>query len=117
MAAKERREIERFDARSDDGEYETTIVIYQDFIDAGTRGSPNAVIPGMKEVTCPNAMKISRKSAPHNDLQRLRNVQPPVMMLLAQQHQAQEATDGQYYTSVAADQGGFGHTAFREVPR
>ena len=49
MAVKETREIKRFDARSDDGEYETTIIIYQDFIDAGTRGSPNAVIPGMKK--------------------------------------------------------------------
>lgn len=43
-----KREIERFAAVSDDG-YETTIVIYQDFVDAGTRGNPHAVIPGLKE--------------------------------------------------------------------
>lgn len=49
MSVKETREIERFDARSDDGEYETTIIIYQNFIDVGTRENPNAVAPGLKE--------------------------------------------------------------------
>ena len=48
MGAKERREIGRFVARSDDGSYKTTIIIYQDFVDAGSRGNPNAVLPGTK---------------------------------------------------------------------
>ncbi len=43
-----KREIERFQAVSDDG-YETTIIVRQDFIHAATRENPNAVIPGQKE--------------------------------------------------------------------
>lgn len=42
-------EIERFKARSDDGKYETTVVIYQQMIPAGTRENPRAMISGMKE--------------------------------------------------------------------
>jgi hypothetical protein len=49
MSVKGTREIERFDARSDDGSYETTIIVYQHFIDVGTRANPNAVAPGLKE--------------------------------------------------------------------
>lgn len=45
-----KREIERFNAVSDDGSYETTLIIYQDYIDAGTRGNPNAVVSGLMEV-------------------------------------------------------------------
>ena len=43
------REIERFKARSADGAYETTIIVYQDFVDAGTRGNRDAVEPGRKK--------------------------------------------------------------------
>lgn len=46
MSVKETREIERFVARSDDGEYETTIIIYRDYIDAGSLQNPNTEIPG-----------------------------------------------------------------------
>lgn len=44
------KEIDQFLARSDDGEHEVTIIVYQNFIDAGTREDPNAVTPGLKEV-------------------------------------------------------------------
>lgn len=44
-----KREINRFQAVSDDG-YETTIVVYQHLIATGTMQNPNAVIGGMKEV-------------------------------------------------------------------
>lgn len=43
------REVERFKARSADGKHETTIVVRQTMIDAGTQDDPHAVIPGLKE--------------------------------------------------------------------
>ncbi|MFH1745487.1 MAG: hypothetical protein ABIG44_00420 [Planctomycetota bacterium] len=43
MAARERREIDRLVVRSDDGSYETTIVVYQDFINAA-----GTMVPGLK---------------------------------------------------------------------
>ena len=49
MPAREQREIERFAARSDDGAYETTIVVYQDLIDVQTRANPHARVPGLKD--------------------------------------------------------------------
>ncbi len=48
MAAGETRELERFVARSDDGAYETIIIVHQDFVDAAARGAPGAVVPGLK---------------------------------------------------------------------
>lgn len=44
-----KQEIERFRAVAADG-YETTIIVYQEFIDTGTRKNPNAVVPGLREV-------------------------------------------------------------------
>jgi len=44
-----KQEIERFEARSDDGAYETTIIIYQKIIDAGTMQNPHATILGLRE--------------------------------------------------------------------
>jgi hypothetical protein len=45
----ELREIERFKAQSDDGAYETTIIVRQEFISAATRGNPGGVARGRKE--------------------------------------------------------------------
>lgn len=41
MSGKVTREIDRFKARSDDGTYATTIIVYRDFVDGH--------IPGMRE--------------------------------------------------------------------
>lgn len=49
MSVKEVHEIDRFDVRSEDGKYATTIVVLQDFITAGTWNDPNAILPGLKE--------------------------------------------------------------------
>ena len=48
MTIKFTREVERFGVRSDDGSYETVVVITQDFVDAGTLDEPSAVLPGMR---------------------------------------------------------------------
>jgi len=48
MKSRTKREIDRFRAVSNDG-YETTIVVYQNFIPVGTREDPDEVAPGMKE--------------------------------------------------------------------
>ena len=50
MAVKETRLVDRFQARSEDGTYQTTILISQDFLDAGSFDNPNATIPGLKTV-------------------------------------------------------------------
>lgn len=51
MAGGTTREIGRFVARSEDGEYEATIVVLQKFIDASTLSNRSAPpIPGLKEV-------------------------------------------------------------------
>jgi len=42
-------EVERFPARSEDGEYETTIIVFQSFIDTATRAHPGAVAPGLRK--------------------------------------------------------------------
>lgn len=51
-----KREIERFLARSDDGEYEATIIVYQNFVEAASRNAPHAVIPGLKEARTPDGL-------------------------------------------------------------
>lgn len=45
MAAKERREIDRFVARSDDGAYETTIIVYQEIIADTAFGPRHVALP------------------------------------------------------------------------
>lgn len=48
MAVKYTREVERFRARSDDGSYETVIVVTQDFVDAASLDDPEGALPGLK---------------------------------------------------------------------
>ena len=43
------QEVERFTPRSDDGVYETTIIVYQRLIGVGSRRNPGGVAPGLKE--------------------------------------------------------------------
>ena len=43
------RELERFKARSDDGRYETVVILYRRMISAATRADPKATIPGPKQ--------------------------------------------------------------------
>jgi hypothetical protein len=67
-SVKETREIERFDARSNNGEYETTIIVYQDFIDAGTMQDPNAVVLGMKEARTPDGYGVNVKGDDEHEI-------------------------------------------------
>ncbi|MEX2218600.1 MAG: hypothetical protein WD749_07540 [Phycisphaerales bacterium] len=43
------REVERFKARSDDGRYETVVILYRRMISAATRDDPRAVMPGPRQ--------------------------------------------------------------------
>lgn len=46
-----KRETDRFTARSDDGEYEVVICIFQDFIEANALDGSRSVIPArLKEI-------------------------------------------------------------------
>jgi hypothetical protein len=62
MAVKETREVDRFRAQSADGTYDTTIIIYQDFIDERTRPNPQAQISGLKEARTIDGYACNRKS-------------------------------------------------------
>jgi len=53
------REIDRFKAVSDDG-YETTIIVCQEFVDVGTRGNPDAVVPGLKKARTTDGFACNR---------------------------------------------------------
>jgi hypothetical protein len=60
MSATGAQEIDRFHARSDDGEYETTIVVYRELIDMGTGAKPDAMIPGNKRARTLDGYPCSR---------------------------------------------------------
>jgi hypothetical protein len=62
MGVKETREIDRFRARSADATYDTTIIIYQGFIDPRSLQNPHAQIPGFKEARTIDGYACNRKS-------------------------------------------------------
>ena len=59
MSLREKQLIDEFDVRSDDG-YETTILVYQDILDAGHMGDPHATIAGMKEAWTADGHRCNR---------------------------------------------------------
>lgn len=55
-------EIERVKVRSDDGNYENTLVVIQEMIEARTRANPNGMTPGMKRIETVDGYHCNYKS-------------------------------------------------------
>jgi hypothetical protein len=55
-------EIERFRVRAEDGE-EFTIIVYQEFIPAGTLDDPAAEIPGMQRLITTGGLLVTNDNA------------------------------------------------------